>query len=348
MKLRKISALLLSGAMALTLCACGGSKPAATTPAPTASASASPAETATGEKSAMNVAVLSGPTGVGAAKLMEDDKNGATAIDYNFTVAAANDEVTAMLTSGEADIAAVATNLAATLYNKTSGSIQVAALNTLGVLYILEGGGGSTVSSVKDLAGKTVYAVGQGANPEYVLNYILTQNGLTPGSDVTVQFSTPEEITAGLLDGSVTYAMLPVPAATAAIAKSKGSVRSALDLNAEWDALNTGSVLTMGCVVVRTEYAKEHADLVDTFLKEYAASIDYVKNNAEEASQMVADFGITPSAAIAAKAIPQCNLVCITGADIRPSIEGYYQVLFDANPDSIGGSIPDDAFYYVP
>lgn len=330
---------------------------AAATPTPTA-APTQPQETATTQPTAssgrpeVNFVVLSGPTGVGAAKLMADNEAGTTANDYHFTVAAANDEVVAKLTSGEADIAAVATNVAANLYHKTSGDVQIAAINTLGVLHILERG--TSIKTMAGLKGKTIYATGQGANPEYVLNYLLTQNGLTPGKDVTIVWKTPEEVSALMLSQEADVCMLPEPAATALImkslssSKSNAAVRAALDLSQEWEDLSSDSVLTMGCVVVRTAFAKEHHDVVSAFLEEYAASIDYVKSNPEPASKLVAQYGITASAAVAQQAIPRCNLTCITGTDIRDDIQGYYEVLYAANPASIGGSIPDDAFYFIP
>lgn len=351
-----VSALLLLFGL---LAGCGG-KTASSTPTPAATASAEPSASPTPESTAqptadtrqeVNLMVLSGPTGIGAAKLMADNDTGTTANRYSVTVAAANDEVTAKLINGEADIAAIATNMASNLYHKSDGTIQIAALNTLGVLHILERG--NTIKSMAGLEGKTVYAVGQGANPEYVLNYLLTENGLTPGEDVEIVWKTASEVSALMLGGQADVCMLPEPAATALIfqsmlsSKSNAVVRAALDLTEEWEDVSPDSVLTMGCIVVRTEFAKEHADAVNAFLAEYAASIDYVNNNVEEAAELVARYGITANAAIAVEAIPRCNLVCITGSDMREGIQGYYEVLYAANPASIGGSIPDDAFYYI-
>ena len=293
--------------------------------------------------------VLSGPTGVGASKLMSDVDAGQAAHNYEYTICAVNDEVTSMLLNGSTDIAAIASNVALNLYNKTDGGVTVIALGTLGVLHILEANGGTSIQSVSDLAGKTILAPGQGANPEYILRYILSENGLDPDSDVSIQFySDASEITAKLLSGEADCAMLPVPAATAAIAKSGGSVRAALDLTQEWNALDNGSQLIMTAVVARTEFVQQHPEAVTAFLSDYAASIDFVNENVEEAAELVAGYGFAPSSAIAAKAIPQCNLVCITGADMQPAIDGYYSVLYSANPKSVGGSLPDDAFYYVP
>lgn len=348
MKQTKWFRLLLAVLVLFSLSACGsGASTTQTSSASkateTASSSASQTTQTSASKETVNVAVLSGPTGVGAAKLMSDSDAGSASENYKFSVFASNDEVVSALTSGEVDVAAVATNVAANLYNKTSGSIQLAAINTLGVLYILENG--NTVNNVSDLKGKTIYTTGQGANPEYVLNYVLTKNGLTPGKDVNIVFTTADEVTAKMISGEASVCMLPVPASTALQVRS--SARVALDLNKAWSALGTDSTLTMGCLVVRTEFAKAHPELVKTFLKDYSSSIDYVKNNASDASAMVAKYGITPSAAIAAKAIPDCNLVCITGADdMRSAIQSYYQVLYAANPASIGGSIPDDSFYF--
>jgi NitT/TauT family transport system substrate-binding protein len=298
----------------------------------------------------INVAVLSGPTGIGAVGLMESADNGETVNQYNFTVAAANDEVVAGLTSGQYDIAAVATNVAANLYHKTGGDVQICALNTYGVLYILENGVG--VQAISDLAGRTIYATGQGANPEYVLEYLLTENGLTysldgSDADVAIEFMASDALVAGMASGEYDLCMLPVPAVTS-VELQNTDVRTALDLTAEWEASGAEGVLTMGCMVVRTEFAQEHPEAVASFLEEYAASISAVQADPAHAGELCETYGIVAKAAVATKAIPDCNLCCIMGADIPSAIQPYYQVLFDANPDAIGGALPDEAFYFVP
>lgn len=332
--------LMLGGALA----GCGQKSAETTTPAPETSA---PVETTaqptqeTGDT--VRFAVLNGPTGVGAAKLMADSDAGTTANSYNVEVFTANDQVAAGLTNGEIDIAAVASNVAANLYNKTDGGIQMLAVSGLGVLYILENG--DTVHSMADLAGHTLYATGQGANPEYVLNYLLTENGVDP-ADVDIQWKTGDEITTLMVSGEADLCMLPVPAATAVQLKN-ADVREALDLSAEWDNLQNGSRLTMTTIVARTDFIQEHPQAVENFLADYQASVDYVNGDPAAAAELVASYGITANAQIAEAAIPKCALVCITGAsDMRSAIQGYYEVLYQANPDSIGGGIPDDAFYY--
>ena len=355
MKRTKLLPLLLS---ALLLLSASGCRPAeAPSHSGGASSSVSSSTSSSGipapndEVLPIDLAVLSGPTGVGAAYLMEyyapEHVPADSPISVSSVVVTENSEATALLSNGEADIAAVATNVASNFYHKTDGSIQMLAVNTMGVLYILEKG--DSIQSMADLQGKTIYATGQGANPEYILNYLLTQNGLDPAADVTIQWLTAQEVTANMLSAEDGVCMLPVPAATAVMNKN-ADVRSALDLTEEWDAATDGqSVLTMGCVVARTGFIQEHPEAVQNFLTEYAASIAYVSNpdNLEEAAKLVAQYGITASEEIALKAIPDCNLVCITGDAIREGIQGYYEVLFEADPASIGGAIPDDQFYYL-
>ncbi|MBR0385019.1 MAG: ABC transporter substrate-binding protein, partial [Erysipelotrichaceae bacterium] len=274
--------------------------------------------------------------------LLEKISTDETLNHYNVSIAAEATDMLSQLASGSLDIAAVPTNAADSLYNKTSGGVKIIALNTASVLYILEKG--ETIKTVADLKGKTIYAVGQGSNPEYVLSYILSQNGLAVGTDVTVEFMESAELTARAASGDIDVCMLPVPAATTVLVKNQ-EYRAALGLGLEWDKLNNGSVLTMGCIVVRTEYYNEHKDAVDKFLKEYEESIIYVRDNPAEAGTLCEKFEIVPSAVIATKAIPDSNLIFVSGKEIRPAIEGYYQVLFDANPKSIGGAMPQDDFY---
>lgn len=347
MKRSKILALGL--ALALTaglLAGCtggSGSQSPSPTPSQTVTPTPTPSETAPAEKQTVNLAVLKGPSGVGAAKLLADSDAGETANDYAYSILADNTEIVAGLSSGSLDIAAVASNVAANLYNKTNGGIQIAAVSGLGVLYILENG--NTVQSMADLKGQTLYATGQGANPEYVLNYLLTENGVDP-AEVDIQWKTADEVSALMASGEARLCMMPVPAATA-IQMSNPDVREALDLSAEWDGLNNGSHLTMTCIAVRTAFAQEHPEAVENFLADYAASVEYVKGDPAAASELVAQYGITPKAKIAELAIPKCSLVCITGkVDMADAIQGYFEVLSAANPDALGGSIPDDGFYF--
>ena len=298
----------------------------------------------------VRLAVISGPTGIGAAKLLTDSDRGETVNHYTYTIASDNNEVVSGLTSqeGEFDIAMVASNMAANLYNKTDGDVRILALGTQGVLHILEGSGGTAIQSMADLKGKTIYATGQGANPEYILRHLLTENGLDPDKDVEIVFADPTEISAKLLSGEIDTAMLPVPAATAAIAKSQGSVRDAIDLTQAWNDLDNGSQLIMSAVVARADFIEEHPQAVQTFLREYEGSVTYVRDNPELAGELVAQLGIAPSAAIAQKAIPQCNLVFLSGADMKPAISGYFEVLYSIDPTAVGGALPDDGIYYVP
>lgn len=355
---KRILALTLAALMGvglLTGCAPKTSQSPSAEPAPSAEPTVSAETTpAPAEKTEVRVAMLKGPTGMGAAKLMADAEAGNTANDYTFTVYTENPEVTTALAQGDIDIAALATNVAANFYGKTKGGIQLAAINTYGVLKILQGGDGEAIDGMEDLKGQTIYATGQGANPEYVLDYLLTENGLDPDEDVDIQWMTAEEVTQGILGGKTTFAMLPVPAATTAQIKSEGKVKQVLDLTEEWGDVAEDSQLTMGCVVVRTAFAKENPEAVRTFLKEYEASIAYMADPASltvegdlNPGKLLETYGIVPSAAVASKALPQANLTFVSGVkDLRDTIQGYYEVLYAANPDSIGGGIPDDAFYF--
>ena len=350
MKLRKQLSLLLCGALMVSaLSGCGGGNDSSSASG-SDSASGSQTASSTGDASSdsyelPDFMVLSGPTGVGAAKLMADNEAAAQEdkVLASAVVEADNQVVSSALINGDADIAAVATNVAANLVNKNEGSIQVLAVNTLGVLYILEKG--DAVTSMADLAGKTVYATGEGANPQYVLNYLLTENGVDPAG-VDIQWMTAQEVTAQMVSSEDGICMLPVPAATALMVQDAG-VRQALSLTDEWSKVSDGQ-LAMGCIVARTDYIEENPQGVEAFLAAYEDSIEYMSNpdNLDDAAELVAQYGITANAAIAKAAIPQCNLTCLTGDEMKTVLETYYQVLFDADPASIGGALPDASFYY--
>jgi NitT/TauT family transport system substrate-binding protein len=297
------------------------------------------------EKGNINVAVLAGPTGMGAAKLMSDNTAGSTENNYTFTVATSPDEVTAAVINGSVDIAAVPSNLASVLYAKTKGAVEVMAVNTLGVLYLLENG--STINSVEDLRGKTICASGQASTPEYVLRYVLKQNGIDPDTDVTIKYySAHAELATLMSSGDVVLGMLPEPNVTAVLS-ANANVHIALNLTDEWNKVSGGeSKLIMGCIIVNRTFAEANKAAVDVFLDEYKGSIDYVNANNAEASQLIAENGIIPKAAVAEKALPNCNIVYFDGDEMKKQLSGFLEVLFEANPESVGGNMPDDAFYY--
>lgn len=297
-------------------------------------------------KDTLDIYAIAGPTGIGLANLMKQDQAGTSAVDYTFHVATAPDQVVAKIVNGETDIAAVPTNLAATLYKRTNGGIKVLALNTLGVLYVMQNGE-KTIQNVTDLRGKTIYSTGEGANPEYVLRYLLTQNGLDPDKDVTIKFLTENtELATAVIKGEAEVALVPEPLATT-IRTKKPSVNTVLNCTEEWNKVaQNGSTLTMGCVIVRNEVLQNKSQAVRDFLAEYQTSIQSALSDATTCGALCQEFGILNDAAQATAAIPKCNLTFVQGAQMKTQLSGFLKVLFDANPKSVGGALPDDNFYY--
>ncbi len=282
----------------------------------------------------LQIAALKGPTGLGLAKLAENTED-----TFEISVYDAPDVVTGKFISGEVDVAAVPVNLASVLYHKTEGEAVMIAVNTLGVLYILENG--DSVQSLSDLAGKTLYATGQGSTPEYVLNRLLSENGLSDG--VTVEYVGEHAALAGMVaSGEAELAMLPEPNVSAVLLKND-SVRIALDLTKEWESA-FDTTLVQGCYIVRKSVLEAHPQAVKAFVKAAAASTEYMLS-AEDAPAVAAAQGIVPSEGVAKEAIPHCNLVCITGEEMQRIAGEMLSALFEANPKSIGGALPGDAFY---
>lgn len=322
---------------------------APTTKAPTAKAPTTKAPTTKpAEKAQVRITTIAGPTGVGMAQLMAQNDAKKTANDYTFNVVDDPTKAVAAITGGSADIAAVPTNLAATLYKKTSGKVQILAVNTLGVLYMLDNGVG--IGSVKDLKGKEIYSSGQGANPEYVLRYILEKNGLDPDKDVTLHFVEDNDVlTAAIVQDKAQVAMVPEPKVTACLVQmGKTAPTVALNMTEEWNKVAGGnSTLMMGCVIARKEFVEKNGAAVQAFLKEYESSITAVKSDVAAAAGWCETYKIIPKAAIAKQAIPRCGLTFVTGAEMKRQLSGYLDVLFKANPQVVGGSMPADDFYYA-
>lgn len=288
---------------------------------------------------------LKGATSIGMVKLLDDAEKGETSVNYDFTMAAAADELAPLMIQGKMDVLAVPANLASVLYNKTQGKVQFAAVNTLGVVYVVEKGG-ETIQSVSDLKGKTIYATGKGTTPEYALRYLLSMHGLNMDTDVTMEWkSEPTETVAAMKMQENAVAMIPQPFVTVAQGQVE-NLRVALNLTKEWEALDNGSMFITAGLIVRKEFAEKNPDVFAAFLEEYKASTEYVNQNPAEAAQLVEKYGIV-KAAVAEKAIPHCNITYIDGEEMKTALSGYLQVLFDMNPASVGGTLPGEDFYYA-
>lgn len=319
--------------------------------APTAKTPTTEAPTTTApKKPEVRITTIAGPTGVGMAQLMAQKDAQKTANAYTFDVVDDPTKAVAAVSNGSTDIAAVPTNLAATLYKKTSGKVQILAVNTLGVLYMLDNGAG--IKAVADLKGKEIYSSGQGANPEYVLRYILEKNGLNPDKDVKLHFVEDNDaLAAAIVQGAAQVAMVPEPKVTVCLVQMKAAGKTvptvALNMTEEWNKVAGGSsTLMMGCVIARKEFVEKNGAAVQAFLKEYESSITAVKSDVEAAAGWCETYKIIPKAAIAKQAIPRCGLTFVTGAAMKQQLSGYLDVLFKANPKVVGGSMPADDFYY--
>lgn len=327
--MRKVTAAALSFAMmGALLTGCGSSK----------------AE----EKATVKVGALKGATTLGLLPLEDKAANGEAGENYEFSMMAAADELLPMMIKGELDIALLPSNVASILYQKTNGGVTVIDINTLGVLYMVSGD--SSVTGVEDLAGRTIYLTGKGTTPDYVLHYILSGNGMDADSDCTLEYkSEATEVAALLAENPDAIGLLPQPFVTAACAQND-ALSVILDMNAEWEKLQgeDGSRLVTGVTVVRNEFLQEHENAVVTFMEEHQASAQSMNSDVENGAKLAAASEIIAKEPIALKAIPKCNITYIDGADMKQALSGYLEVLYEQNPESIGGALPGDDFYYVP
>ena len=343
MKCKRVLSAVMAAALCVSLAACGStassSQAASTAESAASSAAAEPAASPETAAGGLRVAGLKGPTTMGLVNLM-DSEDGA---DYSFTMYGAADEIVPLLVKGDLDAAAIPANLAATLYQKTEGAVEVACVNTLGVLYILENG--ESIQSVADLKGQTIVTTGKGTTPEYVLRYVLARNGLDPDADVTIEYcSEATEALSQVQAGMANIAMLPQPFVTSALSQVEG-LRVALDMNEEWEKV-AGSQLVTGVLVVRKDAVEADPDAFAAFLDGYAASVEAANSDLEGTAALCEEYGIVAKAALAQKALPECNIVFETGEQMKTDLTNYFQVLYDADPASVGGALPGDDFYY--
>ena len=328
--MKKIISLLLAALLVLGLTACGGE----------------PEQPQPVEYAATNFYVLSGPTGIGAANLKDRAEKGQTEINYNINIVKEPTEIVAKISKKEADIAAIATNLAAKIYNTTNGAVTVLAVNTLGVLNVVTPAG-VEVKSLADLKGKKVYTTGAGSNPEYIINYLLEKNNIDKKKDIELEFKAEgtELLTVWATDPDAII-IAPQPVATSLTIQNQGA-KIAIDLTKEWEKVGGDSALMQGCVVVRNEFLQKNPETVKKFLDEYKASVDAANNDLDTTAALCESYGIVAKAAIAKKAIPNCNLCFIKGSEMKTKLSGYLAVVFAADKTSVGGKLPADDFYYA-
>ena len=331
--MKRLLALTLALILALSLCACTGGETEETL----AHEDTSPADF-----TEIRVAVLNGTTGFGIAPLYSDIQSGN---DHNMNAKidfyADATLVAPLVIGGSVDIAAVPTNLAATLYNKTKGAIEVLAVNTLGVLYLIENG--ETVKSLSDIAGKTVYLPGSGSNPEYVLKTLLELSGLTDKVTLDYTYTTPDELTAALASGKASLGVLPEPKVTATMTKN-ASLKVAVDFSKEWKTL-TGTELVQGCIIARKEFIDAHPVAVDNFLKAYEGSVNTLNSDPEKAAAAVVAAGIAANENLVKNALPRCNITYLVGNEMKNALNEFWGALYAQVPSSVGGALPDDGIF---
>nr|WP_130790004.1 PhnD/SsuA/transferrin family substrate-binding protein [Lachnoclostridium pacaense] len=295
----------------------------------------------------IRVGSLKGPTSMGLVSLMDKAAKGETSNVYEFTMTGKADELVGKIANGDLDIALVPANVASVLYAKTQGNVTVLDINTLGVLYVVASD--DSITSMADLKGRTIYMTGKGTTPEYVMNYLLKENGLGSG-DVDLQFkSEATEVASILKQDSSAIGVLPQPFATAACIQNE-DLKTVLDLTEQWDMLNkdSGSMLVTGVTLVRSDFLRENRSPIEDFLKDHAESALFTSGHPEEAAALIAAQGIVEKAPIAQKALPYCNIVCITGQEMKDALSGYLSILMEQDAKSIGGQMPGDDFYYMP
>lgn len=324
--MKKVLSLLLALLLVFSLAACGAKN-----------------QDVPQEKANMRLATLKGPTGIGTVKLMQENDAGNTANNYTVTLCTDPTEVMSGMAAGNFDIAACPLNMASVMYNKLNGNLQILAINTLGTLYMLST---NDVADISALRGKTVVLAGQGATPEYVLNYLLEKNGLA--EDVTIEFKSEHAEVATLAaaaDASDDRVfLLPEPNVTSALLQNQ-ALKNVLDLSVAFESAS-GVSLAMGCIVATKTYAEQNKAAIDAFLEEYKASVDFTASDVDGTAALCEQYGIIPKAAVAKQAIPRCSITCVTGTDMQKIATENLTVLLNADMKSVGGKMPGEDFWY--
>ena len=290
-----------------------------------------------------NLSMLAGPTSVGAINMVEESKNGESNFTINESVDGAPDALVPKLVSGQADLAIIPANLAATLYNKTEGKVKVLATNSLGVLYVVTKGD-VEINSIEDLAnyGEEILASGKGATPEIAINKILEANGYSSENLNINYLAQANEAAQKLIAGEAKVAILPEPMVSSVLIKAEDA-KVAIDLNELYEKA-AGYPLISSVLVGRSEYLATID--VEKLLETFKDSIEKAKANPEETAALLEKYDIMP-APVAKKAIPNLALEYIDGDRLKEMMAKHLEDLNNTNPQLIGGSIPEDDFYFT-
>lgn len=333
--------LFLTIACTLTFAACGNTDKGTDSSNKMTSSESSTVSTSKTSSEATKIVSLKGPTTIGLLNMMDSTEKE----KYEFNMVTEPAEAGTLVSTGKENIALIPANVAANLYNKTSGNIIVLNINTLGMLYLVQQG--EPITSIADLKGKTIILTGKGATPDLTIQYLLKENGLSV-EDVTLDYkSEATEVVAALAENSEAIGLLPEPFVTVATTKNP-DLKVSMDLTEEWNKTqnNKDSTLITAVTVVNKEYLESNKEDVLNFMKQQKISSEEATSNLDKTSELAEKYDIIKEN-IAKKAIPKCNISYIEGEEMKTKLSGYYSVLFDLSPEFIGGKVPEDDFYFI-
>jgi NitT/TauT family transport system substrate-binding protein len=312
------------------------------TPAWTAGQQEAPLSEEPAEPLRVSAEVLKGPTGMGMIRLLDEEPSFGENVTVEYAVNGAPNVLVSKVLSGEVEIAALPSNVAAKLYN---GGVpyRLAVVNTLGVLYLVSNG--MEVDSFADLGGQRIDNSARGANPDIIFRYLLSEHEIDPEEDVELRYFNHTELAQLVVAGRSDLAVLPEPFVTRVVNASENA-RVVMDLQEAWrDLKGEEAFIAMGVLVIKESLIEEHPDFVRAFLEEYRASIEWVNANPRAAGELIEENELGFTAAAAGAAIPRANIRYIPAREARERLEEYFSVLLEYDPASVGGSLPDDGFY---
>lgn len=296
----------------------------------------------------VNVGLIMGPPSMGMGWFINEAKEGNTYNNLNFEVGGVDyTALASKFNTGDYDIIHCPSNVGAILYNNEDlkEDAVVIDIGNLGLLYVMTTD--PSVKSMQDLQGRNVYSIGEGGPPEYTMGYLLEQEGL---DNVNMSFkSTPFEVLNLLQDEENSIALLPQPFVEVAKLLVPG-IYTPIDITEEWNSLNleSGAKSVTTITIVRKSFLEEHEEAVVEYLNMCKKSVDYCLENPKEAADWTDEFETFLNGEVAEAAVPYVNMCAITGQEMKDKLSGFLQIMYDYNPDAVGGAMPGDDFYYIP
>lgn len=281
------------------------------------------------------------------AYIVENNMLDEVANDVELVIWNNPDQLRIMMTQDDVHFVSVPSNVASIFYNKGT-DLKLLEISVWGVFYVISSN--TSVQSLHDLTAQEVYVPFKGDQPDLVFRYICQQQGIDPFKDLEIQYvSSPLDLTLNLLAGTAEYAVTLEPGASQAIRKAQENgitIERVIDIQEEWGSVTGTDPRLPNAGVVALPGILENPIAIEAFCKAYDEGVKWSNQNPHEAAILAAKYVEGVDAAAFEEALNYTIFESVPARDSKKELEFMYSCFMDLEPDSIGGKLPDEEFYY--